>query len=257
MNPVAPCWKQRQRVGKMRRLIGCGVVVAQSGRIRVDVRFRMTGGPDHQDRGGGPAKKRGARRGFPAGTAAGRRAAHEQVDEIFRQWRSERPDIDPTPVRIYGLIGQIHLQSTAFINEVLAPLGLVRGTFDVLSALRRVGVPYSLTPKQLARHLLLSGAGLTSRLNQLEALHLIARLPEPSDRRTVRVQLTAAGEALVNQAIPLVFEAQWRRIIPLGADSLGSLVDELTRFAEAISSVSERGDAVEAEQASTRSFDME
>lgn len=163
------------------------------------------------------------------------RAAHEQVDEIFRQWQSERPDIDPTPVWIYGLIGQIHLQSTAFINEALVPLGLVRGTFDVLTALRRVGAPYSLTPKQLAAHLLLSGAGLTSRLNQLESRHLIARLPEPSDRRTVRVQLTAAGEALVNRAIPLVFEAQWRRMLPLGPESLGRLVGELKRFGEVIS----------------------
>lgn len=182
-------------------------------------------------------RKRSARRQSSTGAGAGSRAAHKQVDEIFRQWRSERPDIDPTPVRIYGLIGQIHLQSTVFINEVLAPLGLVRGTFDVLTALRRVGAPYALTPKQLATHLLLSGAGLTSRLNQLETLHLIARLPEPLDRRTVRVQLTAAGEALVNKAIPLVFEAQWRRIIPLGTESLGRLVDELTLFAEVISRV--------------------
>jgi DNA-binding MarR family transcriptional regulator len=210
----------------------------------------------HPDRPPEPtgAPTRVARRGSSQATRAGRRAAHEQVDEIFRQWRSERPDIDPTPVRIYGLIGQIHLQSTAFINEVLAPLGLVRGTFDVLTALRRVGSPYSLTPKQLASHLLLSGAGLTSRLNQLEALHLIARLPEPSDRRTIRVQLTAAGEALVNQAIPLVFEAQWRRIIPLGTESLARLVDELSRFAEVISTVT---DGADPEPDTPRSFDME
>lgn len=213
-------------------------------------------------RNGGSAAKNPAGRkrhsSAGAGAGAGRRAAHQQVEEIFRQWRSERPDIDPTPVRIYGLIGQLHLQSTAFINEVLAPLGLVRGTFDVLTALRRAGSPYSLTPKQLATQLLLSGAGLTSRLNQLEALHLIARLPEPSDRRTVRVQLTAAGEALVNQAIPLVFEAQWRRILPLGTENLGRLVDELTRFAEVISSVSEQGEPDKAGQhKGPGSFDME
>ena len=159
------------------------------------------------------------------------------MDEIFRQWRSERPDIDPTPVRIYGLIGQIHMEATAFINDALAPLGLVRGTFDVLTALRRAGAPYVLTPKQLTGHLLLSGAGLTSRLNQLEAAHLIARLPEPSDRRTVRIQLTAAGEALVNKAIPLVFAAQWSRIVPLGPEGLERLVSELTRFADVISTV--------------------
>jgi DNA-binding MarR family transcriptional regulator len=164
-----------------------------------------------------------------------RRTAHEQVDAIFKQWQTERPDINAIPVHVYGLIGQIHLQATAFINEVLEPLGLARGTFDVLTALRRAGAPYALTPKQLATSLLLSGAGLTSRLNRLEALHFIARLPEPSDRRTVRVQLTTIGEALINEAIPRVFEAQWLRLRPLGADNQSRLIEDLSRFADAIS----------------------
>jgi DNA-binding MarR family transcriptional regulator len=161
-------------------------------------------------------------------------AARERVDEIFRQWQAERPDIDPIPVRIYGLIGRIHIQSTAFIDEVLAPYNLVRGTFDVLTALRRAGAPYSLTPKDLTNHLLLSGAGLNSRINKLEALHYIARLPEPNDRRTIRIQLTAAGEAVINQAIPIVFEAQWDRLRLLEPASQKQLVEELMHFADAI-----------------------
>ncbi len=161
-------------------------------------------------------------------------AARERVDEIFRQWQAERPDIDPAPARIYGLIGRIHIQSTAFIDEVLAPYDLARGTFDVLTALRRAGTPYSLTPKELAKYLLLSGAGLNSRINKLEALHYIARLPEPNDRRTIRIQLTASGEAVINKAIPEVFEAQWERLTPLGAESQQRLVEELLRFADAI-----------------------
>jgi DNA-binding MarR family transcriptional regulator len=171
--------------------------------------------------------------------ATERRNASEKVDEIFRQWEIERPDIDATPVHIYGLIGQLYFQTTAFINEVLLPFGLFRGTFDVLTALRRAGPPYLLTPKQLSTSLLLSAAGLTSRLNRLESMHLIARLPEPSDRRTVKVQLTAAGEALVNQVIPLVFEAQWRRVLPLGADGQKQLVEALTQFANVVSKMDE------------------
>jgi DNA-binding MarR family transcriptional regulator len=170
--------------------------------------------------------------------AIARRSASEKVDAIFKQWQTERPDIDPSPVHIYGLICQLYLQTTAFINEVLQPYGLYRGTFDVLTALRRAGAPYLLTPKQLSTSLLLSGAGLTSRLNSLEALHLVARLPEPDDRRTVRIQLTAAGEALVNEVIPLVFEAQWRRLLPLGEDSQKHLATELKRFAEVVATTS-------------------
>jgi DNA-binding MarR family transcriptional regulator len=162
------------------------------------------------------------------------RAAREQVDAIFSQWQAERPDIDTTPVHVYGLIGRIQMQCTAFIEEALEPFGLTRGTFDVLTALRRAGAPYSLSPKQIAQSLLLSGAGLTSRLNKLESQNLLARLPEPNDRRTLRVQLTAAGEVVINEAIPRVFEAQRSRLLPLGADSQLRLVQELTRFAEVI-----------------------
>jgi DNA-binding MarR family transcriptional regulator len=166
--------------------------------------------------------------------AAKGRAARELVDAIFSQWQAERPDIDASPVHVYGLIGRIQMQCTAFIDEVLAPLGLTRGTFDVLTALRRAGAPYCLSPKQIAQSLLLSGAGLTSRLNKLESRNLLARLPEPNDRRTLRVQLTAAGEIVINEAIPLVFEAQRSRLLPLGQDGQQRLVRELTRFAEVV-----------------------
>ncbi|MET0443836.1 MAG: MarR family transcriptional regulator [Pseudorhodoplanes sp.] len=170
----------------------------------------------------------------PARRIAKGRAAREQVEAIFSQWQAERPDIDTSPVHVYGLIGRIQLQCTGFIEEVLAPFGLTRGTYDVLTALRRAGAPYSLSPKQIAQSLLLSGAGLTSRLNKLEAQNFLARLPEPNDRRTLRVQLTAAGEAVINEAIPRVFDVQRSRLLPLGGEGQQRLVQELTRFAEVI-----------------------
>ncbi|TNC08340.1 MarR family transcriptional regulator [Methylobacterium terricola] len=175
--------------------------------------------------------------GKSSGRASADRAARRRVDDIVQQWRTERPDIDPVPAQIYGLIGRIHIQSTAFIDEILAPYQLVRGTFDVLTALRRAGAPYSLTPKALAESLLLSGAGLNSRINRLEDIRYIARLPEPADRRTVRIQLTTAGESVINDVIPQVFEAQWRRLRALDDDSMGRLVTELSRLADAIDAI--------------------
>jgi DNA-binding MarR family transcriptional regulator len=163
-----------------------------------------------------------------------RAAMREQVDAIFSQWQAERPDIDPGPVHVYGLIGRIQMQCTALIDEALLPFSLTRGTYDVLTALRRAGAPYSLSPKQIAQSLLLSGAGLTSRLNKLEAQNYLARLPEPNDRRTLRVQLTAAGEAVINEAIPRVFEVQRGLLLPLGPAGQQRLLSELMRFADAI-----------------------
>jgi DNA-binding MarR family transcriptional regulator len=158
----------------------------------------------------------------------------EKIDTIFRQWRTERPDIDASPVHIYGLICELYLQSTAFINEILAPYDLYRGTFDALTALRRAGAPYSLTPKQLTKSLMLSAAGLTSRLDRLEAMKLIARLPEPSDRRTLRITLTSTGKALVDKLLPLMFEEQRRRLEPLGQRRQKRLAVELKVFADSL-----------------------
>jgi DNA-binding MarR family transcriptional regulator len=209
--------------------------------------------------------KSGRARASPWTDAAARRSASAKVDDIFKQWRAERPDIDPSPVQVYGLICQLYLQTTAFINSALEPYGLYRGTFDVLTALRRAGAPYLLTPKQLAAELLLSAAGLTSRLNALEERHLIARLPEPNDRRTVRIQLTAAGEALVNTVIPVVFDAQWERLHRLGEPSRQQLAVEMKRFADIVSETDTEAKASGASDGltlpkaanSVRSFDVE
>ncbi|WP_157699789.1 MarR family winged helix-turn-helix transcriptional regulator [Pseudorhodoplanes sinuspersici] len=141
---------------------------------------------------------------------------------------------------IYGLIGRIQAEATACIDEVLAPFKLVRGTFDVLTALRRAGTPYSLSPKELTQYLVLSGAGLNSRLNKLERLHYIARLPEPSDRRSLRIQLTVSGEATINDAIPRVFEIQWTLLSALSAGDRSALVESLARFADTINSYASR-----------------
>ncbi len=136
-------------------------------------------------------------------------APRETVNHILEQWQRERPDLDPAPMRLFGLLAQAHLLTTPYLNAILAQWELSRGTFDVLAALRRSGPPYSLTPKQLSESLMLSGAGMTSRMDRLEAQHLIARLPEPSDRRSLKIQLTQRGVRLIDEVIPRVVEAQW------------------------------------------------
>jgi len=156
----------------------------------------------------------------------------ESVEAIYQQWQAQRPDIDPYPAMIYGPISRIQSGFTARIDEVLKPYKLVRGTFDVLTALRRVGSPYCLSPKQLTDHLFLSGAGLNGRLNILEGIGYIARLPEPNDRRTLRIQLTAAGQRVVNTLTPRLFELQWATLAKFSARDRKTFSDYLIRMAD-------------------------
>jgi DNA-binding MarR family transcriptional regulator len=161
-------------------------------------------------------------------------SARVPVNQIIEQWQRERPDLDPAPMRLFGALAQAHVLTTPYINRVIAKHGLVRGTFDVLSALRRAGLPFSLTPKQLAESLMLSGAGMTSRLDRLEQLHLVARLPEPNDRRSLKIQLTQKGVKLIDEVIPQIVAAQWQLVSSLGERDTATLLDLLRRLTETL-----------------------
>ena len=62
----------------------------------------------------------------------------------------------------------------------MARYNSTRGMFDVLTTLRRSGPPHELAPKQLSYSLLLSGAGITNRLDRLENLKLILSQTGPT-----------------------------------------------------------------------------
>src|SRR5690606_11602945 len=87
------------------------------------------------------------------------------------------------------------------IEEGMATHGLSIADFDVLAALRRHGAPHELTPTDLSRTLMLSPAGMTSRLDRLERAGLVERRMAPGDRRSVLVRLTDAGSATVDEAV--------------------------------------------------------
>ncbi|WP_108659563.1 MarR family winged helix-turn-helix transcriptional regulator [Acuticoccus kandeliae] len=175
-----------------------------------------------------PAVKRAAK-----GEAADMPIPHDE-NAIVQQWQRERPDIDPGPMRLLGILARAHSMTTPFIDRLVAEHGLTRRSFDVLSALRRAGPPFSLTPKQLADSLMLSGAGMTSRLDRLEAQNLIARMPEPTDRRSLKVQLTRKGVTLIDKIIPDIVAAQWQLVSEVGLEETETLVDLLRRLTRAL-----------------------
>jgi len=71
----------------------------------------------------------------------------------------------------------------------------------MLSALRTAGPPHRLSPTRLGQGLMLSSAGVTSRLDRLERRGFVRRLPDPDDRRGVIVELTDSGLEIVDAAV--------------------------------------------------------
>jgi DNA-binding MarR family transcriptional regulator len=191
------------------------------------------------------ANKRGAKfTGSKAGASRRVPAKGEQqadpVETILTQWRRERPDIDPAPMQLFGLVARAQFLSTVYFNELLEQWSLSRGSFDVLAALRRSGPPFTLTPKQLSNSLMLSGAGMTSRLDRLEALRLIVRVPEPTDRRSLKIQLTPRGVRVIDDVVPAIVDAQWKIAAVLGPEKTASLTKSMRLLTDVLAKPGDR-----------------
>ena len=121
------------------------------------------------------------------------------VDVILEQWRSERPELDPSPIGIIGRISRLARELEHRLEPVYAEHGLEPGWYDVLATLRRSGPPYRLRPTDFTSALMLTSSGTTKRLDRLEQAGLIMRGPDPQDRRGTLITLTAAGRRLVDR----------------------------------------------------------
>ena len=100
-------------------------------------------------------------------------------------------------------MGRIALHINTEAEAVLSRFSVTHGGFQVLASLYRAGPPYRRSPSRVARGLMLSGAGLSGRMDQLERLGLLQRNRNRDDRRAVVVELTAAGRRLVRAAFPV------------------------------------------------------
>ena len=186
------------------------------------------------------AKFTGSKAGVPPRVPAKGDQQADPVEAILTQWRRERPDLDPAPMQLFGLVARAQFLSTVYFNALLERWSLSRGTFDVLAALRRSGPPFTLTPKQLSNSLMLSGAGMTSRLDRLETLRLIIRLPEPTDRRSLKIQLTPRGVRVIDDVVPAIVDAQWKIAAALGRDKTASLTKSMRLLTDVLAKPGDR-----------------
>ena len=127
-------------------------------------------------------------------------AARDGVDLILEQWRRERPDLDASPIGVIGRVSRLARELEQRLEPVYAEQGLEPGWYDVLATLRRYGPPYRLRPTEFSSALMLTSSGTTKRLDRLEQAGLVARTPDPHDRRGTLITLTAAGRELVDAA---------------------------------------------------------
>lgn len=130
-----------------------------------------------------------------------RESARDEVDEIVERWRAERPDLDVEPLQVLSRVTRLARHLDRARRAAFAAQGLETWEFDVLSALRRAGRPYQLSPGALLRATLVTSGTMTNRIDRLAAAGLVSRSRDPLDKRGVLVQLTDQGRRTVDAAM--------------------------------------------------------
>lgn len=163
------------------------------------------------------------------------RPGEDEIDLIVEQWRTERPDLNLAPLGVLGRIARLAAVLTPVVEAVFTRHGISGADFDVLSTLRRAGAPYELIPSRLSSALMMSRAGVTSRLDRLEGRGLVERSLDPADRRSFKVALTERGRALIDQVM-VEHAANLEHIMaPMSQRQISLLEAELKNLLNAVS----------------------
>lgn len=152
------------------------------------------------------------------------------TDRILERWAAARPDLDVSGLGVTARLSRLGGHMAQREEAAFERLGLSRGEVGVLSALRIAGPPHRLSPTVLGRGLMLSSAGITSRLDRLERRGLVVRHPDPDDRRGVIVELTATGLEQVDAAVAAKTASDRQLMGILAPDDAGQLEDLLRRL---------------------------
>jgi DNA-binding MarR family transcriptional regulator len=125
----------------------------------------------------------------------------DEVDQLVAQWRAERPELDVTPLQVLSRVSRLSRHLDRARRAACAAHGLEPWEFDVLSALRRQGPPYQLSPGALLHATLVTSGTMTNRIDRLAEAGLVSRHRDTQDKRGVQVRLTGRGLAVADAAL--------------------------------------------------------
>ena len=132
----------------------------------------------------------------------------DEVDDLVEAWEREREDLDLAPVAVFSRISRLARHLDLARRQAFTAHGIESWEFDVLSALRRSGPPYELSPGRLLRETLVTSGTMTNRVDRLAGRGYVERSPDPADRRGVIVRLTPEGKTAVDGAFEALLEAE-------------------------------------------------
>jgi DNA-binding MarR family transcriptional regulator len=153
---------------------------------------------------------------------------------------------EPGAVGLFTRLTRVGLLLEAFQHRCLDPFGVLFIDYSVLRVLELVGDPHRMSPTELSEIVVRSSGGMTQILDRLERAGLVARGPDPADRRKVLVALTADGLRTADAANARYASERERLLAGLAPDEVEQLDDAIDRLLD-VMSAEDRERAVELE----------
>jgi DNA-binding MarR family transcriptional regulator len=130
--------------------------------------------------------------------------AIDQEDSVGRWLANVAEQLPQIDLDVEAAVGRIHKLNKHIerrMKDTLAEHGMNYGEWGILASLRLSGPPYRSSPGELSEKEGLSSGAMTNRLDQLEKAGLVRRLPDPDDRRALKVELTEKGHDVWEKAV--------------------------------------------------------
>ncbi|HEY8729732.1 MAG TPA: MarR family transcriptional regulator [Acidothermaceae bacterium] len=135
------------------------------------------------------------------GKGASLSPAARGVVKVGDDFAAEYPDGDASSTEAFASLARAGSAALQELDRhVVASFDMSQPAATVLAVVEGADAP--LTPSQIGERVIAASATMTANLDLLERRGLIRRLPNPDDRRSTLIEITADGQLLADQLLP-------------------------------------------------------
>jgi DNA-binding MarR family transcriptional regulator len=142
----------------------------------------------------------------------------DAIDRVIHQWATVRPDLDVSSIGVVARLGRLRVLIDEELDRFFAEHELTKPTFSVLVALVRIDQPEGVSQRRLADEMRLTPGTVSARLDRMVGDGLVARVPDPADKRGSLVSLTERGREVFEVVVPPYLAYEQRLLASLTAD---------------------------------------
>jgi len=163
-------------------------------------------------------------------------AAARGVVKVDPDFGIEYPDGDASSTEAYATLARTGAACSQELER------LVGANFDMPVAAATVlavldGATEALTPSEIDDRTLIASATVTATLDLLERREWVRRTPNPDDRRSTLVEITAAGRGNADVLLPSIRRVERSALSTLSAAERVQLVDLLAKVLERLADI--------------------